>query len=351
MPSGGPAASRWSRPGRRSSGSTRRRHGRWRWSDRSSCGSSPWSTSCASGWSRTSATRSPPTPRSPARMSCSAPNRDRGATPTPPHPTRPRSPFPSSPSRPRGRVAGERILGDAASASLPRTVRPMTRHVWRLPMLLLVPVLVVAAIAVQRDEPTSTSEVRADRLVPVAPAAGADGSTWYCAAGSATGRRHRRGCGSGRAGGGRRQPLRRRGHRLVDRRAERGGAGDPTSRRGAARSRRGGAVIGRRGAVGVGDRRARRWLGGRRAHRGGAGRHLGCAVRLPSLTHVVLPRRNHSSRDDHARQPLQPLPRGGLGRPHVRDRGRDAHAAAVPRAGRARWEGRRRRRRRGGDPP
>ena len=63
----------------------------------------------------------------------------------------------------------------------------MTRHVWRLPMLLLVPVLVVAAIAVQRDEPASTSEVRADRLAPVAPAAGADGSTWYCAAGSATG--------------------------------------------------------------------------------------------------------------------------------------------------------------------
>ena len=63
----------------------------------------------------------------------------------------------------------------------------MTRHVWRLPMLLLVPVLVVAAIVVQRDESASTSAVRSDRLAPVAPAAAADGSTWYCAAGSATG--------------------------------------------------------------------------------------------------------------------------------------------------------------------
>ncbi len=63
----------------------------------------------------------------------------------------------------------------------------MTRHVWRLPMLLLVPVLVAAAIVVQRDDTTSSTPVRADRLGPVAPGAEADGSTWYCAAGSATG--------------------------------------------------------------------------------------------------------------------------------------------------------------------
>ncbi|MCU0309430.1 MAG: DUF5719 family protein [Acidimicrobiales bacterium] len=62
----------------------------------------------------------------------------------------------------------------------------MSRRVWRLPLLVLLPLLVVAAIAVQGDE-VEPAPPPTDRVTPVALGADADGSTWYCAAGSATG--------------------------------------------------------------------------------------------------------------------------------------------------------------------
>lgn len=63
----------------------------------------------------------------------------------------------------------------------------MSGRAWRLPMLLLLPVLLVVAVVVQGRTTTSSAGPRLDRLGPTAPAAGAAGSTWYCAAGSATG--------------------------------------------------------------------------------------------------------------------------------------------------------------------
>jgi hypothetical protein len=68
----------------------------------------------------------------------------------------------------------------------------MTSRAWRLPMLVLLPLLVVAGLAIERrddDEATISDDVVAPvgDLAAVAPAEGSLGSTWYCAAGSATG--------------------------------------------------------------------------------------------------------------------------------------------------------------------
>jgi hypothetical protein len=68
----------------------------------------------------------------------------------------------------------------------------MTSRAWRLPMLLLLPILVVAGLAIERGDDDGGA-VGADVVAPVddlaavAPAEGSLGSTWYCAAGSATG--------------------------------------------------------------------------------------------------------------------------------------------------------------------
>ena len=59
---------------------------------------------------------------------------------------------------------------------------------WRVPILLLLPVLLVSAVVVQnRTTATSNSNVRLNGMVPAASPEGALSSTWYCAAGSATG--------------------------------------------------------------------------------------------------------------------------------------------------------------------
>lgn len=61
-------------------------------------------------------------------------------------------------------------------------------RVWRLPILVLLPVLVVAAIAVEgRSDDSTAPAVRLSELTPTAAPAGTLSSTWYCAAGSATG--------------------------------------------------------------------------------------------------------------------------------------------------------------------
>jgi hypothetical protein len=67
----------------------------------------------------------------------------------------------------------------------------MTSRAWRVPMLLLLPLLVVAGLAIERsdDGEASSSDdvvVPIGELAGVAPAEGSLGSTWYCAAGSAT---------------------------------------------------------------------------------------------------------------------------------------------------------------------
>ena len=59
---------------------------------------------------------------------------------------------------------------------------------WRVPILLLLPVLLVSAVVVQnRTAATSNSNVRLNGMVPAASPEDALSSTWYCAAGSATG--------------------------------------------------------------------------------------------------------------------------------------------------------------------
>jgi hypothetical protein len=67
----------------------------------------------------------------------------------------------------------------------------MTSRAWRVPMLLLLPLLVVAGLAIERSddgEVSSSDDLVAPigELAGVAPAEGSLGSTWYCAAGSAT---------------------------------------------------------------------------------------------------------------------------------------------------------------------
>ena len=63
----------------------------------------------------------------------------------------------------------------------------MTRA-WRLPILLLLPALLVAGIVVQdRNSSNRTASVRLNEMVPTASPDSALSSTWYCAAGTATG--------------------------------------------------------------------------------------------------------------------------------------------------------------------
>ena len=62
----------------------------------------------------------------------------------------------------------------------------MTRA-WRVPMLLLLPLLLVAAVAVQaRHAVDGPASARPDDAVATIATAGAPASTWYCAAGTAT---------------------------------------------------------------------------------------------------------------------------------------------------------------------
>ncbi|MCD9623334.1 DUF5719 family protein [Rhabdothermincola salaria] len=63
----------------------------------------------------------------------------------------------------------------------------MSRSAWRVPMLVVLVALLVAAVVVDRDDGRGRSGVRVDQLAPVVAADDAQGSTWYCAAGSATG--------------------------------------------------------------------------------------------------------------------------------------------------------------------
>ena len=60
----------------------------------------------------------------------------------------------------------------------------------RWPILVLLPLLIVAAVAVQRhqdDQPATVEAVSPDGFVPTAAAPGSASSTWYCAGGTATG--------------------------------------------------------------------------------------------------------------------------------------------------------------------
>ena len=71
-----------------------------------------------------------------------------------------------------------------------RRAAPDAVRTRRWPVLALIPLLIVAAVAVQRhedDQPVEVSTVSASALMPVAPDAAAPGSTWYCAGGTATG--------------------------------------------------------------------------------------------------------------------------------------------------------------------
>jgi hypothetical protein len=58
---------------------------------------------------------------------------------------------------------------------------------WRLPILVLLPLLVVAGLVVQTDDEGSATDVRLSEMTSTAAAPGTLSSTWYCAAGSATG--------------------------------------------------------------------------------------------------------------------------------------------------------------------
>jgi hypothetical protein len=61
-------------------------------------------------------------------------------------------------------------------------------RVWRLPILVLLPVLVLVAVAVEgRSDGDTAPAVRLSELTPTAAPSGTLSSTWYCAAGSATG--------------------------------------------------------------------------------------------------------------------------------------------------------------------
>ena len=66
----------------------------------------------------------------------------------------------------------------------------MRARAWRLPMLLLIPVLLVVGLTIEGHSDGATPGAAAapvDGLAAVAPAEGSLGSTWYCPAGSATG--------------------------------------------------------------------------------------------------------------------------------------------------------------------
>ena len=62
------------------------------------------------------------------------------------------------------------------------------KRVWRLPLLLLLPVLVIGAVVVQdQSSKSGVSAVRLNEMVPTASPDDALSSTWYCPAGTATG--------------------------------------------------------------------------------------------------------------------------------------------------------------------
>jgi hypothetical protein len=61
---------------------------------------------------------------------------------------------------------------------------------WRWPILVLLPLLMAAGVVVQRHQdaqPAKVEALSADGYLPTASAADASSSTWYCAAGTATG--------------------------------------------------------------------------------------------------------------------------------------------------------------------
>ena len=71
-----------------------------------------------------------------------------------------------------------------------RRAAPAEVRTRRWPVLVLIPLLIVAAVAVQRhedDQPVPVSPVPVSSLMPVAPDAAAPAATWYCAGGTATG--------------------------------------------------------------------------------------------------------------------------------------------------------------------
>jgi hypothetical protein len=71
-----------------------------------------------------------------------------------------------------------------------RRPAPAVERTRRWPVLVLIPLLIVAAVAVQRhedDQPVEVTATSATALMPVASAADAPSSTWYCAGGTATG--------------------------------------------------------------------------------------------------------------------------------------------------------------------
>ncbi len=71
-----------------------------------------------------------------------------------------------------------------------RRAAPAAVHTRRWPVLVLIPLLIVAAVAVQRhedDQPVEVASTSASALMPVASEPGAPSSTWYCAGGTATG--------------------------------------------------------------------------------------------------------------------------------------------------------------------
>ncbi|MGZ4785153.1 MAG: DUF5719 family protein, partial [Acidimicrobiales bacterium] len=71
-----------------------------------------------------------------------------------------------------------------------RRTAPATVRTRRWPVLVLIPLLIAGAVAVQRhedDKPVEVSTVPASTLMPVASDAAAPSSTWYCAGGTATG--------------------------------------------------------------------------------------------------------------------------------------------------------------------
>ncbi|MEI7623637.1 MAG: DUF5719 family protein [Actinomycetes bacterium] len=62
------------------------------------------------------------------------------------------------------------------------------KRVWRLPLLLLLPMLIIGAVVVQgRSSNGTVSALRLNEMVPTASPDDALSSTWYCPAGTATG--------------------------------------------------------------------------------------------------------------------------------------------------------------------
>ena len=89
----------------------------------------------------------------------------------------------STPTPPKTRRAGSPRARSGPAA-------PAERGVWRWPVVVVLLVAAVAGVSVQRDRddhPPATAAVDTAGLLPVASAADALSSTWYCAGGTATG--------------------------------------------------------------------------------------------------------------------------------------------------------------------